>query len=154
MNKKGFTLLELLVVVLIIGILAGIALPQYKKVVEKSKMAEAVSTVKVISDAQQRYYLVHGNYASCKDLNALDIDLPGSDNCAYSGCACKQSTYFLYTNSSRDGNRLALSQRLPLYRYAISIDIDGTILCEYGSHYQPTQIQKELCDKLKQTGTL
>lgn len=47
---KGFTLIELLVVVFIIGILAAIALPQYQKAVERSRMAEAVQ---VLGDVAQ-----------------------------------------------------------------------------------------------------
>jgi len=54
MNKKGFTLIELLVVVLIVGILAAIALPQYLKVVEKSRASEALSVLGAMAAAVQR----------------------------------------------------------------------------------------------------
>ena len=74
-NKKGFTLLELLVVVLIIGILAGIALPQYQKAVMKSRYSAMMDIVNAINDAEDRYYLLHDKYASTFD--GLDIDLSG-----------------------------------------------------------------------------
>ena len=78
MNKKGFTLLELLVVVLIIGILAAIALPQYKKAVLKSKFATIKDEVRVIYEAEQRYYLVNDRYTT--NWNDLDIQV-NNNNC-------------------------------------------------------------------------
>ena len=82
-SSKGFTLLELLVVVLIIGILAGIALPQYRKAVVKSKFAEVDLAV---SAAKQniRIYLANG-WPGEDEGGALftgsysvgSIDLPG-----------------------------------------------------------------------------
>ena len=70
-NKKGFTLIELLVVVLIIGILASIAIPQYFKVVEKARVAEAMSLISSVKSAEERYLARGGVYTS--DFTQLDI---------------------------------------------------------------------------------
>ena len=78
-NLKGFTLIEMLVVILIIGILAGIALPQYKYAVEKTKFVQLKTTAKAIKDAQTRYVLTNGDRSL--DLSVLDIDIEG---CTYS----------------------------------------------------------------------
>ena len=78
-NNKGFTLLELLVVVLIIGILAAVALPQYKKSVEKTKLTEALENLAVIEGAAQRYILAHPETSSTWLKDFLDVDLSGGE---------------------------------------------------------------------------
>lgn len=72
--NKGFSLLELLVVILIIGVLAAIALPQYKRAVWKSRAANLYTQITPIGSAIQRYYMVHGTWAN--EFNDLDIDIP------------------------------------------------------------------------------
>ena len=61
-NRTGFTLLEMLVVVLIIGILASIALPQYQMAVTKAKVASILPLMHRWKDALQEYKLQHGDY--------------------------------------------------------------------------------------------
>ena len=61
-SSKGFNLLELLVVVLIIGILASIALPQYQMAVTKAKVASILPLMRRWKDALMEYKLTHGSY--------------------------------------------------------------------------------------------
>ena len=71
---KGFTLIEVLVVVLIIGILAAIALPQYQLVVNKAKYMQMVNMVRALGNAQEEFYLIHDRYTD--NLEELSISLP------------------------------------------------------------------------------
>ena len=78
-NNKAFTLVELLVVVLIIGILAAIAVPQYQKAVLKADLHRGIALVESLYQAQQVYALTHGDFAT--DIDTLDISLPLNETC-------------------------------------------------------------------------
>ena len=73
-NKRAFTLIELLVVVLIVGILAAVAVPQYQVAMYKARLSSVWAMMKAIKQANQLYYLEHGEYTS--DIDAWDIELP------------------------------------------------------------------------------
>lgn len=75
-KKQGFTLIELLVVVLIIGILSAVALPQYTRAVEKSKLAEVHELLQTMSMAEHRYHVANGIYA--ESFADLDVEFIGA----------------------------------------------------------------------------
>jgi prepilin-type N-terminal cleavage/methylation domain-containing protein len=82
-NKKAFTLIELLVAVLIIGILAAIALPQYQKIVLKTKVERLQPILSSLHESMKRYKLINGDWP--KDFDELDIQIPSISSSPYNG---------------------------------------------------------------------
>lgn len=74
--KKGFTLLEVVIVIIIIGVLTSLALPRLFSVVEGARAAEALATISSLRTALERCYLMNnGSYRPCE--HNLDIEFPG-----------------------------------------------------------------------------
>ena len=93
-NKKGFTLLELLVSVLIIGILTSIALPNYNRSIEKSRATEALTNIKAANDAVYAYAAERGK---CPEhFDKVLISIPGEKNNATNPTVIT-AKYFKYT---------------------------------------------------------
>ncbi|MEW5758110.1 MAG: prepilin-type N-terminal cleavage/methylation domain-containing protein [Candidatus Omnitrophota bacterium] len=93
MKIKGFTLIELIIVVVLIGILVSLAAPNYLGKAERARDEEAKTVLKLIAAAEKIYALKHNNvYYVCgnafpctAELNQeLNLDLPvNNSNWAY-----------------------------------------------------------------------
>lgn len=73
-SRRGFTLVELAVVVVIIGVLAAFGVPRFLQSVERSKASEAFGYLAAVRSAQERYQAREGRYAD--DVSKLDIQAP------------------------------------------------------------------------------
>ena len=74
-NRKGFTLVELMIVVAIIGILAAIAIPNFLKFQAKSKMSEAKTNLGAIYTGELAYFGEQNRYS---DFNAINWSPAGT----------------------------------------------------------------------------
>jgi prepilin-type N-terminal cleavage/methylation domain-containing protein len=68
-RRKGFTLVELLIVIAIIGILLGVLIPTYQSSVRKANEAAAVATINAIRVAEAKFVIDHkGQYGTFREL--------------------------------------------------------------------------------------
>lgn len=61
-SKAGFTLIELMIVIVIVGILAALAIPRFMRAATKSKQSEAREILKQVYTMQRAYFIEHDTY--------------------------------------------------------------------------------------------
>ena len=120
--KRGFTLLELIVVIIIIGVLASLGLPQFFKTVEKGRMAEGTSLLGTLRAAQLRYYAEKAAFVTA--VANLDVDYTTP----------KYFTITLQAPAYAEANVIATAVRNAFqqptgYAYTLTITVGGTIAC-------------------------
>ena len=76
-KKKAFTLTELLVVVIVIGVLSAVVLPKFSKVIETRKTTEAEELMAAVRTEQERRCALDKDYIS--DLSQLSEIIPSKD---------------------------------------------------------------------------
>ncbi len=103
--KQGFTLIELIVVIIIVGILAAVGLTQYTKMVEKGRAAEARVVLGSLRTAEVAEYNENGAYLA---VASLGVAAP---------TACATTHYFSYTCATDTGtctaNRCSTGGKTP-----------------------------------------
>ena len=130
-NKKGFTLTEMLVVVLIISVLAAISSPIFLRAVERTRAAQGLTTLQDIAKAQTAYNAKRGRYAV--SLLPLPLDLKDKEGQDVYGAAFSDR-FFDFTVYG-DDQAQAVADR-STGRYQLSIDYaTGKLYCNPSEEY-------------------
>ena len=119
LNKKAFTLLELMIVVIIIAILASLAMPRFIAATNKAKESEAKNMLGAIRSSQMRYYLEATAPIYATDIANLDISVGSSDYFTYTAVNTP-GTGEDQTVGEADGSGSSLSK--------FRIQVDGDIV--------------------------
>lgn len=74
-RRSGFTLIEVLIVTVIMGTLAALAIPNYQRLTERARVAKAIGDIDAIGQNLTEYYHLNGSYpASLSDIGAVPTD--------------------------------------------------------------------------------
>lgn len=94
-SQKGFTLVELMIVVVIIGVLASIAIPSYSESVKRSKVAEATSNLANLKNRMEQYFQDNKTYLDTGGLTAPCS--PAAAEAQFFNYACSTQTATTFT---------------------------------------------------------
>jgi general secretion pathway protein G len=77
-NKSGFTLLEIIIVIIIIGVLSSLALPRMFAMTHNAKAVEALNAFKVIRNGMDMCFMMNNNdYTVCNAFPRIGVNDPG-----------------------------------------------------------------------------
>ena len=118
-SNQGYTLIEIIVTIIVLGVIVSLAIPNYTMSVEKTKAAEGAQMLEALLNAQRRHLIEYNDYAEGTDINQLDLDIefgPSTGN-------------FEAPAVSKQTTKVASIKRVGQYR--LFIDADGKIYCDH-----------------------
>ena len=77
-NQSGFSLIELLLVVVIVGIIAAVGIPSFQKGIRSADNGSTFATLRTMSSSQISYYSQNGRFARLSELNAIHSNSLGT----------------------------------------------------------------------------
>jgi prepilin-type N-terminal cleavage/methylation domain-containing protein len=130
-NEDGFSLIELLIVVVIIGVIAALAIPGLRKSIQAAENTQAFSSMRTMSQAQANFYSSQKRYARLDELNTAQRNVFGETV----GAEITRGKFrYVLTSDSSDvslantftivATRAISASDLP---YVVSLDQSGTI---------------------------
>ena len=161
-TNKGFTLIELMVVILIIGILSAIALPEYTRSMEKARVAEALTIMDSIKKGVDVYAAENGMFdyqelignEGTGAAKALDINIENELSCTVASGEMCRGKYFDFDAWCGSGECFIYAYRSdynnPTYTLYMTkgSDLRWTRICYVNS----TETGDQICEMLKGQG--
>ena len=121
-RRGGFTLIELMIVVAIIGILAAIAIPNFLRFQLKAKSSEGKGNLAAIRTAEESFFAEFGNYVSAA---ATPATVPGTSKAAFTGGGAAQFDTLGWSPEGEVYFNYAVAVSGITYNATAAADIDG-----------------------------
>ena len=124
--KKGFSLLELFIAIIVVALLAALAIPLFIKNIEKSKTGEVIANLNLIRMAEKDYFIEHAAFTTT--IGSLSVEDPNNIT----------NKYFNYTIPSASASNFTARAARNAGPYSgdyYEISKDGAINCANG-HFQ------------------
>ncbi len=145
MKRSGFTMIELVFVIVILGILAAVAIPKLAATRDDAQIAKATSEVTSLIQDFGSYYTAHGSFAKVSDATnvALYTDTTGTTK-ADTQDLNNSVTPLYYVDTKRGADCLKITVN----------DTNGTLTIEKGSGPSSSIFCKGLANALEENGML
>lgn len=125
-DQRGFTLLEVIIVIIIVGVLASLALPRFFSTVEYARGVEAMQAIATIRQSMERCYMMRRTYSGCQLGSTLDVENPQNSPGAH-------FTYRVWAWSNTEYQIQARRNTLDGGQWGgIVMDVDGATIRRWG----------------------